>query len=120
MSFSSFVEKAILQDKRNIFTKYDGNLDIVPDELKSFYKNYNPTDVEISKDGVAIRLFSAENLPSLQEEYAYLKVQFVFATYNGDPIFLHDGHVYTCPHGVKSTKWQLLSDNIQKFFSSWF
>lgn len=114
MEFSEFVDKAILQDKRNIFSQYDGNLDEIPDKLKAFYKDNNPTDVELN----GIRFFAAEELSNVQKEYSYLNAQFIFAACNGDPIFLHDGHVYTAPHGVKNAKWELLSDSIVSYLES--
>ena len=114
MEFSEFVDKAILQDKRNIFSQYDGNLDEIPDELKAFYKDNNPTDVELN----GVRFFAAEELSGVQEEYSYLNAQFIFATCNGDPIFLHDGHVYTAPHGVKNAEWELVKNNITSYLES--
>ncbi len=116
MDYLEFAKKAIAQDKRNIFSEYDGNLDIVPDALKTFYKDTNPSDVEIN----CVRFSPAEKLAAMQMEYSYLNAQFVFATCNGDPIFLHDGYVYTAPHGVKNPKWELLAKDIKSYFSSLF
>ena len=48
MDFSKFVEKAILYDKRNTFSKYDGSLDGVPDILKDLYRDSNPIDVKFN------------------------------------------------------------------------
>lgn len=116
MDFSKFAEKAILYDKRNTFSKYDGNLDGIPDALKNFYRENDPVDVEFNN----IRFFPAEELDNLQSEYSYMNVQFVFATCNGDPIFLHDGHVYTAPHGVKEPRWELLSTTVDGYFTESF
>ena len=113
MEFSKFVEKAILYDKRNTFSKYNGDLDGIPDVLKDLYRESNPIDVEFNN----IRFFPVEELSDLQEEYSYLNAQFVFATCNGDPIFLHDGCVYTAPHGVKEPKWELLSKSVEAYFT---
>ncbi len=113
MKFSKFVEKAILYDERNTFSKYDGSLDGLPDVLKDLYRESNPTDVEFNN----IRFFPVEELGGLQAEYSYLNAQFIFATCNGDPIFLHNGCVYTVPHGVKEPKWELLSQNIETYLT---
>lgn len=117
MSFSKFVERAIEQDKRNKFEKYDGDLDIVPDDLKGFYSEYNPMNVEVASEIGDVRFYSAEELAELQAMYAYLNAQFVFATSNGDPIFLNEGQVYTCPHGLKEPKWELLSPSIDSYLN---
>lgn len=114
MEYSEFAKKAVLYDTRNSFAKFYGNLDCVPDVLKAFYKESNPLDVEIN----CVRFFPVEKLASLQVEYAFLNVQFVFATCNGDPIFLHDGCVYTAPHGVKDPELELLANNIETYFES--
>ena len=114
MDFSKFAEKVVLKDKRNIFSQYDGDLNKIPDDLKAFYRENNPTDVEVND----IRFFPVEKLSALQAEYSCLSAQFVFATCNGDPIFLHDGHVYTCPHGVKDMQWELLSADIASYFET--
>ena len=108
MDFTDFAEKAVKQDRRNIFTKYDGNLDIVPDMLKSFYRDYNPVDVEINGEIGAVRFCPAEGLDDLQHEYAYIGAQFILATCNSDPIFYSDGKIYTCPHGIQDPKWEII------------
>lgn len=113
MKFSKFVEKAILYDKRNTFSKYDGSLDGLPDVLKDLYRESNPIDVEVNN----IRFFPVEELRDLQAEYSYMNAQFIFAACNGDPIFLHNGCVYTAPHGVKEPKWELLSKNIETYLA---
>lgn len=113
MEFSKFVEKAIRYDKRNTFSKYDGDLDRLPDVLKDLYRDNNPIDVEVNN----VRFFPVEELKDLQAEYSYLNAQFVFATCNGDPIFLHDGCVYTAPHGVKEPKWERLSPTVEAYFT---
>ncbi|MFQ7158201.1 MAG: hypothetical protein ACLRPX_00590 [Ruthenibacterium sp.] len=114
MEFSKFVTKAGLYDKRNTFAKFDGCLKGLPDVLQDFYRENNPIDVEINN----VRFSPVEELGDLQAEYSYLNAQLVFATCNGDPIFLQDGHVYTAPHGVKNPKRELLSENIEAYFLS--
>ena len=116
MNYSNFAARAIAQDKRNVFEKYSDNLDIVPNEMRSFYTEFNPVDVEIDYNGVGVRFCPAKELVDLQAEYAYLGVQFVFATCNGDPIFFSGGKIYTCPHGVRKPKWELLAENTETYF----
>lgn len=113
MDFSKFVEKAVLYDHRNVFSAYDGDLNGIPDVCKDFYRKSNPVDVEVNN----IHFFPAEELSDLQAEYSYLHAQFVFASCNGDPIFLQDGVVYTAPHGVENPKWEWLSPNIETYFT---
>ena len=114
MDFDCFVRKAIKYDSRNVFSRYSGDLIGIPDQLKPFYKGSNPVDVEVN----FIRFYAAEELNGLQKEYSYLNSQFVFATSNGDPIFYHEGKIYTAPHGVDKPEWELIGENIEKFFEA--
>lgn len=118
MSLSAFVKKALVQDKRNRFETYSGRLDTVPDELKMFYRECNPINVEIVSDFTPIRFYSVQELPSLQKEYSFVKDGFVFATCNGDPIFIDNTGVYTCPHGVKNPEREKLANNVNEFLDS--
>lgn len=45
MNFSKFAKKVIYMDNRNVFSQFNGNLDEIPDELKTFYQNNNPIAV---------------------------------------------------------------------------
>ena len=114
MEFLEFAKGAVLLDKRTSFAPYNGDLGIIPEEMKSFYQQTNPLDVEVG----FVRFVPAEELAVLQSEYAYLGSRFVFATSNGDPIFLYEGSVYTCPHGVKTPQYELLSKDIKSYLSS--
>ena len=115
MDYNILIENAKKQDERNIFGKFTGDISFVPDELKSFYRNADPIDVEVGYDGVSVNLCPAADLINLQDEYADMKVGFVFATCNGDPIFFSDGKVYTCPHGAGVSEWELLAESFEDF-----
>ncbi len=117
MNYSEFASKAVAQDKRNKFMKYVGELGFVPNETRDFYQNFNPVDVEVGMNGSSIRLYPVSELIELQKEYDYLCVQFVFATCNGDPVFLHQGKIYICAHGVNAPQWEKLADSWNDFFS---
>ena len=118
MDYSEFVSKAVAQDKLNKFAKCDGELSFIPIEAREFYQNFDPVDVEIGMNGSSVRLYPVSELIELQKEYDYLHVQFVFATCNGDPIFLHQEKIYMCAHGVNTPKWEKLADSWISFFSS--
>jgi len=118
MDYTAFVRKAKEQDSRNIFEAYTGNLDVVPNELKPFYRACNPVDVELDINDAVVRFCPAVELPEMQQEYSYINAQFVFATSNGDPIFLREGTVYTCAHGMKEPKWEKLSDSFERYIDA--
>ena len=108
MDFSVFANKAMLKSQYNQFSQYSGNLDTVPKMLRALYQDYNPICVEIEFNNGDVRFYPVEELPDLQKEYCYLNAEFVFATCNSDPIFFHDGQIFTCPHGVREPKWEAL------------
>lgn len=116
MKTEEFVKKVRKLDIKNLFSRYDGSLDIVPNEMKSFYANYNPSKVEIGNNGTSIYFIPAENLIKENRCYSSMNIGFVFATCDGDPIFYSGGMVYTCPHGVKSPEWELLAESVEEYF----
>ena len=116
MDYLDFAKNAVLNDSRNVFAQYDGNLDFVPETLKGFYKHTNPIAVEMN----CVRFIPAEKLSGAQAEYSYLNVQLIFATCNGDPIFWQNGCIYTVPHGIKNPEWELLAKDIETYLSSLF
>lgn len=105
--FESFVQKALAQDKRNCFSPYDGPVDFIPDAFQAFYRDTDPIDVEIRSGAYgSVRFFPAAELQQQQEAYEVTPEMFVFASVNGDPIFLSDGVVYTYAHGCKGVPWE--------------
>lgn len=62
------------------------------------------------------RFFPAAELQQQQEAYEVTPEMFVFASVNGDPIFLSDGVVYTYAHGCKGVPWEMLSKDLSSFF----
>jgi hypothetical protein len=118
MKYSDFVTKAQSQDKRNVFSKYNGEIDLVPEQIKEFYKNINPIDVEIISNGNSIRFYQLSELIEIQKEYKNVVTGFVFASCNGDPIYIAKGKVFTCAHGVKNPDFEFLADNFDSYLDS--
>ena len=115
MQIDEFVSKAQMRDKTSLFSEYEGSLDMIPDELRDFYAKHNPRNVEIGHNGTSIHLVPAEKLETEKQYYEGMNIGFVFATCDSDPIFYHDGKIYTCPHGVKNPEWELLAESIEKY-----
>lgn len=93
MTIKEFVDKAQKQDGRNVFASYSGDLSNVPQELKEFYRDYNPVDVEVSIKDAAVRFFPVTQLDDAQKEYELGNSCFVFASSNGDPIYMENGKI---------------------------
>ena len=116
MNYSEFVKKAVLQDKRNVFSEYSGSLDFIPQELRGFYSLYNPDDVEVYINGAVVKFAAADDLEEWNREYG-MDEGFVFAESNGDPIFIYRGEVCTCSHGVKTSSIEFLADSFDDFLN---
>lgn len=95
MNYSNFVRCAIHEDVRNVF-RNNNEVSGLPESLTSFYGKYDPIDVEITfPDSGAVKFFPVEELADLQTDYQLPNGCFVFATCNGDPIFVCNGKVMT-------------------------
>lgn len=118
MSYDSFIENIKRQDKRNKFGSTSKlNVDFLPNSLKEFYTQANPEDVEIVLENLtSIKLYPLQHLMDLQNEYKGVG-GFVFATLEGDPIFLRDEKVFKAVHGsgAWSLEEELLSESFDKF-----
>lgn len=114
MLIEDFVERAIEQDKRNIFKAADLNV-LVPDSIKEFYQRANPIDVEVTMDGNAVKFIPAAELRERQKEYLLGDEKFIFATCNGDPIYVYENKIYTCCHGAGRIEDELLAENFALF-----
>ena len=118
MEYAVFVEKAVALNERNKFEPYEGNIDIVPDEIKPFYRDYNPVRVEIGFYGVSIRFCPVKELLELQKEYSHINAQFIFATCNSDPIFMNDRCVFTCAHGTHEPQHEKKAESFSDYLKS--
>lgn len=116
MLIEDFVKKSIKQDKRNVFeeTSADDNL---PNVLKEFYQKANPVDVEITMDGNAVRFIPVDELSDIQMDYALGDERFIFATCNGDPIYVYKDKIYTCCHGTSKLEGELLAEEFSLFLA---
>ena len=118
MRYAEFKQKAMREDKRNVFGECDCP-EIVPSELREFYSKCNPVDVEISFPRLgAVRLYPADELSQLQADYGLGDENFVFATTNGDAIFMNGGKVYCTLHGHYIP--ELLAETFDKFIELFY
>lgn len=115
--YIEFVDAAQKQDKRNNFSVYNGDLEFIPREISEFYRKYNPQDVEVVYCSNSIRFFPVEKIEKVMCEYGFHNSEFIFATCNGDPIYLKDGKVFTCPHGIEKIQEEKIADGFYDFLN---
>ena len=96
----NFVKLIQLQDNRNIFATVSRH-NIIPC-LAPLYSKYDPIDVEIVlKDLTAIRLYPLDQFALLSREYNFANSSIViFATWEGDPIYVENDKIYIATHGI--------------------
>lgn len=100
MKYTAFIKAAMAEDSRNVFGILTDS-GPVPSAMTDFYLLCNPIDVEISYPELgAVRFCPRDELSSLSSEYELGNGAFVFASCNGDPLFLMNGEVYTTLHGI--------------------
>lgn len=116
MTIKDFVKKAISQDKRNVFG--EGKVKIwVPKDFEEFYTIANPISVEVMIDHNPVWFFPIEEIMDEQNNYGIGDNRFVFASCNGDPIYVMNNKIYTCCHGTKKITDELLAEDLFSFLS---
>lgn len=93
MKYKRFVERALDFDNRNQFGK-SSDVANLPADLRVFYAQNNPIDVEVSYNDIPMQFVSIEELDAIQEVYRLPENAYCFASINGDPIFIMDGKIY--------------------------
>lgn len=113
MNYKEFKRAAILEDARNVFGCSLG-VNGIPVSICEFYANFNPIDVEVTyPDLGAVRFYPIEKCEEIKKDYELEKEDFVFATCNGDPIFLKNNQVYISLPEVYSP--ELLATSFEMF-----
>lgn len=113
--FSGFVKKAVEQDSRNVFKKCRGDVSFVPTVFRAFYKDFDPVDVEVKIDNSYYHFLPVKDLESLQKEYNLGDECFVFATCNGEPIYIREGKIYTCLFGKTRVIEHEIAESLEMF-----
>lgn len=115
MKYNTFVKKAIAFDYRNEFST-SSDVSNLPLDLREFYSQNNPVDVEVPYHDMPMQFFAREDLDMIQNDYQLPPNAFCFASINGDPIFIMDGKIYRSLADKFSP--ELLSNNFDSFIDS--
>lgn len=111
MTVEEFIKKAKEQDSRNVFEPYIGDMSDVPSVMEKLYINANPVDVEIATRKYGnIHFYPLEEIRHLKKVYSFMPDDaFIFASTNGDPIFVENSHFYItyesqfCPESLSDS-----------------
>lgn len=118
MDYYSFFEKLKAEDYRTEYTEVHEASEYEGLKLPRFYETINPINVEFEFNDGIVRLEPLEGLLVLNEQYGYVGADCVFATCNGDPIYVKNGKVYTCAHGSKNVNEEELAPSVESLFET--
>lgn len=118
MEYHSFFEKLRVEDSRIEYSETCRGLECEGLKIPQFYKTINPVNVEFEFNDGIIRLEPFEGLLVLNEQYGYTVADCVFATCNGDPIYVKNEKVYTCTHGSKRVIEEEIAASVDSFFET--
>ena len=116
MDYYSFFEKLQKMDSRIKYKKVEKKLSCEGIIIPEFYQVLNPVNVELEFNDGVIKLEPFEGLIALNEEYQYVNADCVFATCNGDPIYIRAGKIYTCVHGSKRVVEEKMAESVEELF----
>lgn len=111
MIYEKFVEKIIELDSSNTFAKSE----LKSNPFHDFYNFYDPRGVEFKFKYGILFMIPYKKIEQVTKEYGYLEAEYVFATCDGDPYFVKKGKVYTCCHGTKKPKLELIAGSFEEF-----
>ncbi len=101
MDYVSFFNKLKDVDSRTEFRMVENSKILDGKNIPAFYSVINPINVEFEYNDGIIRLEPIENFDNLMKEYDYVQTDCIFASCNGEPIYLKDKKVFTCIRGSK-------------------
>lgn len=118
MDCHSFFEKLKVEDLRIEYFEVCKELECEGLKIPLFYKTINPVNVEFEFNDGIIRLEPFDGLLVLNEQYGYAEADCVFATCNGDPIYVKNEKVYTCTHGSRRVIEEEIAMSVESLFET--
>lgn len=118
MDYHSFFEKLKTEDPRIEYVEVRKDLECEGLKIPQFYKVIDPVNVEFEFNDGIVRMEPFEGLLVLNKQYGYVKADCVFATCNGDPIYVKNGKVYMCTHGSKRVIEEEIAVSVDSLFET--
>lgn len=115
MDYLDFFNKLKTVDSRIEFSLVERKLDSL-EAIPNFYNIINPQNVEFEFNDGIIRLASYEELALLKKYYPYISDVCIFATCNGEPVYIKNSMVYTCVYGGGRIIEEKLAESIESLF----
>ena len=118
MDYISFFNKLKDVDPRIAFQMVENSKILDGKNIPAFYSVINPINVEFEYNDGIIRLEPIENFDNLKKEYDYVQTDCIFASCNGEPIYLKGKKVFTCIRGSKRIIEEEIASSIDTLLES--
>lgn len=118
MDYIAFFNKLKDVDPRIDFQMVENSKILDGGNIPAFYSVINPINVEFEYNDGIIRLEPIENFDNLKKEYDYVQTDCIFASCNGEPIYLKDKKVFTCIRGSKRIIEEEIASSINMLLES--
>lgn len=116
MEYLAFFEKLKMEDARIEYREVHNVLEYGNLKIPQFYEEIDPVNVEFELNDGIVRLEPFGGLPILNEHHGYVKADCVFASCNGDPIYVKNNKVYSCIHGSKRIIEEEIAESVDALF----
>lgn len=95
--YDQFVSTLLSIDDRNVIEKVTNK--ISDSNIPQIYKEYDFIDVVVPCRFGELRFYPISKFDDLKKEYSYVENGCIFATNNGEPVFVKNNSVFTCIKG---------------------
>ena len=116
MDYIKFFEKLKKNDYRVEYKLVTESHKCVDVEMPEYYKKVNPINVEFEYNDGIIRLVPYEDLIPIRKAYSYIERGCIFATCNGEPLYVRDNKVFTCICGKNKIIEEEIATSVESFF----
>lgn len=116
MDYHSFFEKLKAKDPRIEYMETYKEPECRKLDIPQFYKTIDPVNVEFEFNDGIVKLEPIKNLMDLNKQYRYAEADCVFATCNGDPIYVKNKKIFTCTHGSERIIEEQIAASMDSFF----
>lgn len=111
--YDNFIKALVAFDSRNQVEKCTRNLENTC--IPEIYKKYDFINVEVPCGFGNVKFYPLSKLNDLKIEYSYVDADCIFATNNGEPIFIKDSLVYTCICGKEKIFYEKIAGSFDEF-----
>lgn len=111
--YDDFVKVITNIDSRNIIEKC--SVQNIAEGFPGIYMFYDLVNVEVPCSMGDIRFVPRKEFDNVKLEYPDIEAECIFATNNGEPLFMKDGKVFTCLFGKGKIFYEEIAESFDAF-----